>query len=76
MLERSQVVRGGEYIIDGERWWVLFIHRPGNGESVTLYDCDLAEWERRVSCSPPVYSKTKYMQMRRFQKAASLVSHD
>ena len=76
MLQREYVVRGGEYQVDGETWWVHVIHRLGSGESVTLCDCSLVEYDRRLGRSPVERSRVKYMPMRRFQKAATLVRHD
>ena len=52
MLDRIHVVRGGEYQVDGETWWVHVIHRLGSGESVTLCDCSLVEYDRRLGRSP------------------------
>lgn len=76
MLQREHVVRGGEYQVDGERWFVIAIHPLGPVESVTLCDCDLAEYDRRLSRTPVERSRLKYMRMRQFQKAATLVRHD
>ena len=78
MLERSQVVRGGEYQVDGERWWVFVIHPATvSCESVTLMDCDEAEYVRRLSCVPIRRCRLRYMTMRRFREAAILVDrHD
>ena len=73
MLDRIHVVRGGEYQVDGETWWVHVIHRIGPGESVTLCDCSLVEYERRLWRSPVKRSRLKYMPMRRFQRVATVV---
>ena len=73
MLDRIHVVRGGEYQVDGEAWWVHVIHRLGSGESVTLCDCSLVEYDRRLGRSPVERSRLKYMPMRRSQRAATVV---
>jgi hypothetical protein len=73
MLDRIHVVRGGEYQVDGETWWVHVIHRLGAGESVTLCDCSLVEYDRRLGRSPVERSRLKYMPMRRFLRAATVV---
>ncbi|MCO6437236.1 MAG: hypothetical protein J5J06_09135 [Phycisphaerae bacterium] len=73
MLDRIHVVRGGEYQVDGETWWVHVIHRLGSGESVTLCDCSLVEYDRRLGRSPVERSRLKYMPMRRFLRAATVV---
>lgn len=73
MLDRMHVVRGGEYQVDGETWWVHVIHRLGSGESVTLCDCSLVEYDRRLGRSPVERSRLKYMPMRRFLRAATVV---
>ena len=73
MLDRLHVVRGGEYQVDGETWWVHVIHRLGSGESVTLCDCSLVEYDRRLGRSPVERSRLKYMPMRRFQRVATVV---
>lgn len=73
MLDRMHVVRGGEYQVDGETWWVHVIHKLGSGESVTLCDCSLVEYDRRLGRSPVERSRLKYMPMRRFLRAATVV---
>lgn len=78
MLQREHVVRGGEYQIDGETWWVHVIHPATvSCESVTLVDCDEAEYVRRLSCVPIRRYRLRDMTMRRFREAAILVDrHD
>lgn len=70
MLERQEVKIGHEYRINGEKWFVWIIHKPGNGEGVTLtsegYSSDFYELLRIGDVH------IKYMQMRKFQRAAKL----
>ena len=70
MIDRKDVKEGCEYLIDGASWFVWMIHKPGNGEGVTItsdpysnvfYDrLRTGEMEKR------------YMQMRKFQREAVL----
>lgn len=78
MLQREHVVRGGEYQVDGERWWVFVIHPSTvSCERLTLMDCDETEYVRRLSRVPFERSRMRHMTMRRFREAAALVDrHD
>lgn len=74
MLDREEVREGGEYLLHGKSWFVLMIHKPGSGESVTLIS------ERY---SGQVYDRIRAgtvakqkMQMRVFQRAASLPTQE
>jgi len=70
MLDRKDVKEGGEYRIDGDPWFVWIIHKLGSGGSVTLTSEGYSDafYERLRTCA----MHKKYMQMRRFQKAATL----
>lgn len=65
MLDRSEVKRGGEYLLNGMRVVVYMIHKPNAGESITLADDPPAG---TVNLSP--YSRPRTMPMRKFQKLA------
>ena len=67
MLGRASVKEGYEYLVNNERVVVFMIHRPGNGESVTLQD------PMPDGCENPFpYIRRGTMQMRKFQRAATL----
>jgi hypothetical protein len=69
MLDRKDVKVGGEYILDGEIVVVFMIHKPGNGESVTL--CDRIPWGSKNTFP---YLRKGTMQMRKFQRSAKKYS--
>ena len=67
MLERSEVKKGQEYILDGKLVTVSMIHKPCSGEAVSL--CDTLP----PGCKDTFpYLRNHTMQMRKFQKAATL----
>lgn len=67
MLNRKDVKDGGEYLLDGTVVMVFMIHESGNGESVTL--CD----QLPAGCENPYpYLRKGTIQMRRFQRAATM----
>ena len=68
MLDREQVDIGQEYIFCGERVVVFMIHRPGNGESVSLRN------PMPPGCENPYpHLRKGTIQMRKFQRSALLV---
>jgi hypothetical protein len=69
VLKREDIKDGGQlYLLNGKRVWVFMIHKPGSGESVTL--CD----ELPPGCDNPYhYIHLATMQMRKFQRTATLV---
>lgn len=72
MLDRKEVKEGLEYRIDGKPWFVWMIHKPGNGESVTITSEGYSDvFYERLRAGK---MQKKYMQMRKFQKAATLVT--
>ena len=67
MLDRNDVKEGCEYTLDGKPVTVFMIHKQGSGESVTL--CD----ELPYGCENPYqYLRNGTVQMRKFQRAATL----
>lgn len=67
MIDQEEVKEGHEYAMDGETVMVFMIHKPGNGESVTL--CE----KLPAGCENPYpYLRRGTMQMRKFQRAATL----
>ena len=67
MLDRTAIKEGHEYLLNGEIVVVFMIHKPGNGESVTLCDrlppgCD----------NPYPYLHKGTTQMRKFQRQATM----
>ena len=67
MLDRKDVKEGREYLLDGKPVTVFMIHKPGSGESVTL--CDPLP----KGCENPYpYLRKGTIQMRKFQRAATL----
>lgn len=68
MLDRKDVKVGHDYLLDGKPVTVFMIHKSGSGESVTL--CD----EIPKGCENPYpFLRKGTMQMRKFQRAATLV---
>lgn len=70
MLNREDVKENASYEIDGETWFLHVILRPGNGESVRLFDMprndEYYELERQGKV------KRLYMQMNKFLRKAKL----
>ena len=68
MLNRTDIKEGREYLLNGEIVVVFMIHKPGNGESVTL--CDPIP----PGCHNPFpYLHKQTMQMRKFQRQAKIL---
>jgi hypothetical protein len=68
MLNRTDIKEGREYLLNGEIVVVFMIHKPGNGESVTL--CDRLP----PGCENPFpYLHGGTIQMRKFQKQAKIL---
>jgi hypothetical protein len=70
MLDRKEVKEGCEYRIDGKPWFVFMVHRPGNGEAVSITsegysDRFYQRWQDGLL-------EMKRMQMRVFQRVAVL----
>ena len=73
MLERKDVVKGQKYLLGGEIVTVISIHKPGSGESVSLVK-GLPDGVSPWSPAGARYWVTGTMQMRKFQKAAQLLT--
>ena len=68
MLDRNAIKNGQKYLLNGQIVMVHMIHKPGNGESVTL--CD----PMPPGCHNPFpYLHKQTMQMRKFQRHAKTV---
>jgi len=69
MLDRKDVKEGCLYLLNGEEVSVFMIHKPSSGESVTLCNRMPDGWE-----NPAPYLRKGTMQMRKFQKAATVMT--
>jgi len=69
MLDRKDVKPGHAYLLNGEEVTVFMIHKPCSGESVTLCNRMPDGWE-----DPIPYLHKGTMQMRKFQKAATVMT--
>lgn len=68
MLDRKDVKKGCLYLLNGEEVMVFMIHKPCSGESVTLYT------PMPDGCENPYpYLRKGTMQMRKFQKVATIM---
>ena len=69
MLDRKDVKEGDIYLLSGEEVSVFMIHKPCSGESVTL--CN----RMPDGCENPYpHLHKRTMQMRKFQKAATVMT--
>ena len=68
MLDRTAIKEGHEYLLNGEIVVVYMIHKPGNGESVTLCHRLPPGCANRYP-----YFRIGTMQMRKFQKQAKIL---
>ena len=71
MLDRNEVIKGNKYLLNGKIVIVLSIHRPGNGESVSL-SADVPEGVHPMSPLGVKYWLGT-MAMRKFQRQAKMV---
>ncbi len=67
MLDRADIKQGQQYLLNGQIVVVYMIHKPGNGEAVTL--CDPLP----PGCENPFpYLHKRTMQMRKFQRQTKM----